>query len=131
MHMTGPYRRILGNSEGKGSVGCLVSILLLGIMIFFCLNVGPPYFSYKSLEGDVGTEISKAGSHFYSDEILMQNLLDVARKNEVRLKRENVKIERLAGQILVSIEYSVPVDLYVVKHTFDFKIKASSFIGAL
>ncbi len=119
------------NYEGKGSLGCLVSILLLGAMLLVGLRLGPPYFSYKSLEGDVGTEISRAGSHYFSNEALVQNILDVAKKNEVRLKREDIKVERLAGQLQVSFQYSVPVDLVFFQHTFEFKIKASSFIGTL
>ena len=119
------------NPEGKGSLGCLVSLLLLGVIIIVGMRLGPPYFSYRSLEGDVGTEISRAGSHFFTDEVLIQNVLDVARKNEVRLKKEDIRVERLAGQVQVSFHYSVPVDLIFFQHTFEFKIKASSYIGTL
>ncbi len=119
------------NFEGKGTLGCLVSLLILGAMIIVGTRLGPPYFSYRSLEGDVGTEISRAGSHFFTDETLVQNILDVARKNEVRLKKEDIKVERLAGQVQVSFQYSVPVDLILFEHTFNFKIKASSYIGTL
>ncbi len=117
--------------EGKGSLGCLVSILLMTALIVIGIRIGPPYFSYKSLQGDVGTEISKAGAHYFTDEVLVQNILDVAKKNEVRLKREDIKVERFAGQVQVSFQYSVPVDLIVFQHRFEFKIKASSYIGAL
>jgi hypothetical protein len=119
------------NSEGKGSVGCLVSLALLGALIILAVQAGPPYFAYKSLEGDVSTEISRAGSHFFSDDVLLQNIMDVARKNDVRLKREDVKIERISGQVSVSIHYSVPVDLFLFQHTMQFNIKAKSFIGTL
>jgi len=122
---------ILKNCEGKGAFGCLVSILLLGALLFFGARAGPPYFAYKSLEGDVSTEVSRAGAHFFSDDVLIQNILDVARKNEIRLKRENVQVERIAGQVQVRINYSVPVDLLVTQHVMEFSIKASSFIGAL
>jgi hypothetical protein len=131
MRFSGSFIASLKSSEGRGTLGCLVSILLLGALIIFCQRVGPPYFSYKGLEGDVATEISKAGSHYLSDEVLVQNILDVAKKNEVRLKREDIKVERLAGQVQVSFRYAVPVDLIIIQHTFEFKVKASSFIGTL
>jgi hypothetical protein len=124
--------RVRGRGEdGKGSLGCLVSILLAGAAILIGVRVGPPYFAYKGLEGDVKTEVSRAGARFFGNEVVKQNILDVARKNEVRLKDENVRVERFAGQIHVVVEYSVPVDLFVTQHTFDFKIKASSFVGTL
>jgi hypothetical protein len=131
MRCTRLVNAISQNSEGKGTVGCLVSLVLIGALIIFAVQAGPPYFAYKSLEGDVSTEISRAGSHFFNDEVLLQNILDVARKNEVRLKREDIKIERISGQVSVSIQYSVPVDLFLFQHTMLFNIKAKSFIGAL
>ena len=124
--------RLSGNGEhGKGSLGCLFSILLAGAAILIGVRVGPPYFAYKGLEGDVKTEVSRAGARFFNNEVLKQNILDVAKKNEIRLKEDNVKVDRFAGQIHVTIEYSVPVDLIVIEHAFDFKIKVSSFIGTL
>jgi hypothetical protein len=131
MRRTRLVNAISQNSEGKGALGCLVSLVLLGALIIIVVQAGPPYFSYRSLEGDVSTEISRAGAHFFSDDVLVQNILDVARKNEVRLKREDIRIERISGQISVSIHYSVPVDLFLYQHTMQFTIKAKSFIGAL
>ena len=119
------------NSEGKGTLGCIFSLVLIVTTIFIGVEVGPPYFAYKSLEADVSTEVSRAGAHFFSNEQLVQIILDVARKNEILLKSEDVKVERIAGQVHVSIHYQVPVDLGFLEHTFDFNIKASSFVGAL
>lgn len=117
--------------QGKGALGCLGSLLILVVMIVVGSRVAPPYFSYKSLQADVGTEISKAGAHYFTDEVLVQNIVDVAKKNEVRLKRDDVKVERFAGQVQVSVQYHVPVDLIIFQHTFEFNIKASSYIGTL
>jgi hypothetical protein len=119
------------NSEGKGTLGCIFSLVLLGAAVFVGVQVGPPYFAYKSLEADVSTEVSRAGAHFFNDTQIVQNVLDVARKNEILLKAEDIKVERLAGQVYVSIHYQVPVDLGFLEHTFDFRIKVSSFVGAL
>jgi len=119
------------NSEGKGAIGCLVSLVLIGAGILAGARIGPPYFAYKSLEGDVKTEVSRSGARFHGDEVLAQNILDVAKKNEVRLKREDIKIARYAGQVQVTIHYQVPVDLLFMTRTFDFHIKASSFLGTL
>ena len=122
-----PFKR----AEGKGTLGCLFFLLAAGIVGFIGVSVGPAYYAGKSLETDVKTEASRAGAHFYDDETIMRNILDLARRNEVRITRENVKIDRFAGQIFITIEYSVPVDLLVTEKKLDFKFKASSFIGRL
>lgn len=121
----------LKNCEGKGALGCLFLLVLLGVMILFAAQAGPPYFAYRSMEGDVRTEVSRAGAHLYSNDVLVQNILDLARKNEIRIKKEDIKVERFAGQIQVLIHYALPVDFIFFAHTFDFDIKASSFIGRL
>lgn len=121
----------LKNSEGKGALGCLFFLVLLGVMALFAVQAGPPYFAYRSLEGEVKTEVSRAGAHLYSNDVLVQNILDLAKKEEIRLKKEDIKVERFAGQVQVVIHYAVPVDFILFAHTFDFDIKASSFIGRL
>ncbi len=62
---------------------------------------------------------------------VMRNIMELARRNEVRITRDNVKLERFAGQIFITITYSVPIDLVVTQRTFNFKVAASSFIGRL
>jgi hypothetical protein len=121
----------LKNCEGKGALGCLFFLVLLGVMAMFAVQAGPTYLAYRSLEGDVKTEVSRAGAHLYSNDVLVQNIMDLAKKNEIRLKKEDIKLERLAGQVQVVIHYAVPVDFILFTHTFDFDIKASSFIGRI
>jgi hypothetical protein len=121
----------LHSNEGKGTLGCLISLFILVVGILVAVKAGPPYFAYRGFESDVKTEISRAGAHFYDDDVVMRDILDLAKRNEIRLKEEDVKIERFAGQIFVKIDYSVPVDLFVYEKDMDFSISASSFIGRL
>jgi hypothetical protein len=79
----------------------------------------------------VNTEVSRAGANFLADEMLVNNILDLARKNEIRLARNEVKVERFAGQIHLTIHYTVPVDFIVLKKDLNFEIKTSSFVGRL
>ncbi len=121
----------LSDCDGKGIAGCLFFILLLAIAGFVAVKLFPVYYTNKSLETDVRTEVSRAGAHFYDDEVLLSNILAIAKKNEVLLTRENVKVERFAGQINVAIHYTVPVDFVVYQRELEFDIRASSFIGKL
>jgi hypothetical protein len=131
MQGTTPGSYHLKNCEGKGTLGCLFFLVLLAAMTLFTVKAGPPYFAYRGLEGDVTTEASRAGAHFFSNDVIIQNVLDVARKNEVPLKKENIKVERFAGRLSIVVEYRVPVDFILFTRTIDFSIKASSFIGTL
>jgi hypothetical protein len=122
---------VVKSCDGKGALGCLATLVLLSAAAFVGVKAGPPYFAYKSLEADVNTEVSRAGAHFFNDQTIVENLLDVAKKNSVHLRKEDIKVDRLGGQLQVIIDYSVPMDFILVTTTINFEIKASSFLGAL
>jgi len=123
--------RFMKNSEGKGALGCVFSLLLLFVGVFVGIKVVPLHYSASSLETDVKTEVSRAGANFLDDEVLIKDIMQLAKKNEIRLAREDIKVERLAGQVNVKIHWDVPVDFLVLQHTLAFNIEASSYIGKL
>jgi hypothetical protein len=116
---------------GKGTTGCLIFVLLFGCAMLAGARVIPVYYSFSSFETDVKTEISQAGARFYDDETVIKHVLDIAKRNEIRLQREDITVEHIASQLQISIHYSVPVDLMVYEHNMDFKIRASSYVGTL
>jgi hypothetical protein len=123
--------RLFHESEGKGLLGCLISIVLLGVAVFLAITLGPIYYSNLNFESDVKTEVHRAAAHALSSDTMVKDILDLARRNEISLKKQNIQIERYAGQVHVTVDYSVPVDLLVIDHDFIFKITVSSFIGSL
>jgi hypothetical protein len=120
-----------GDDEGKGTLGCLIFVLLLGIGVFIGVNAGPPYMAAKSFEADLKTEVSRAGARFYSNDTLAKSVLDIAKRNEVRIRPENIKIERYSSQVFVKVHYEVPIDLAFYEYVMKVDIKASSYVGTL
>jgi hypothetical protein len=121
----------LQDSEGKGMIGCLTALVMLGVAIYLGITLGPIYYSNYNFESDIKTEVSRAGSHFYDDETIVKDVIDLAKKNEIRLERQNIRINRYAGQMHINVNYSVPVDLIVMQKNMDFKVAVSSFVGSL
>jgi len=129
--MKSNYLRRMSDSDGKGVLGCILMIFLTGVAIYLGIVLAPIYYSNFNFESAVKTEITKAGAHFLDDETIVKDILDFARRNEIRLTRENIAIDRFAGQVHVNVHYSVPVDLGPIEHNLSFQISASSFIGTL
>jgi hypothetical protein len=123
--------RLFYESDGKGLIGCMLSIVLLAIIIFLGITLGPIYYNNLNFESDLKTEVSRAGARFFDNEVVIKDIIDLARRNEIRLKRENVKVERYAGQVHIRVNYSVPVDLLLTDRDLNFEVKVSSFTGAL
>jgi len=124
------FRR-LRDTEGKGVIGCMLLIVVIGVAIYLGIVLGPIWYANFNFESDVKTEISKAGAHFLDDETITKDILDFARRNEIRLGRQNISIERFAGQVHVRVQYSVPVDFIFFERDISFKTEGSTFIGTL
>jgi hypothetical protein len=117
--------------DGKGTAGCLFSLLLLLVAVFVAVKLVPIYYSSSNFESDVKTEASRAGAHFFDDAMIIKDVLDLAKRNDIRVKRDNIKIERFAGQVHLQVTYNVPVDLVIYKRNIIFNIKSSSLVGSL
>jgi hypothetical protein len=129
-HMRPKYL-ILRDCQGKGLFGCLVSLVLMAVAIFLAIKLGPMYYANYNLEADVETEASRAGARFLDNDTIINDILVMAKKNEIKLTKENVSVERFAGQIHIEIRYAVPADFVFFERNMNFEISASSFIGTL
>ena len=127
----GDRRDPVARQEGRGTLGCLFSLALLGATAYFVAQAGPPYFAHKSLEADLRAGISQAGAHAYDNARVLSMVLDTAKRNEIQLTQENVKIDRFGSQLQVAVAYAVPVDLLIVQREFIFEIKLQTFVGRL
>ncbi len=112
-------------------IGCMLSIVLLAVAIYLGIVLVPIYYQNFNFENDVKTTASRAGSHFFDNDQVIKEVLALAKKNEIRIKRENIKVDRFAGQLHILVTYSVPVDFIILERDLNFKIDASSFIGSL
>ena len=119
------------NIEGKGLLGCIVTLLILGVMVLITIRVGPPYFAFKSFEADLKKETSRSGANGLDDETIIRNVLDLAKRNEMRLKREDISVERYAGQLFINIRYVLPLDLILYERDINLEVRTSSYIGHL
>jgi hypothetical protein len=125
------FQGLLRNSEGKGTFGCLFSLLVLAAAIFVGIKLVPLYYAASSFETDIKTEVSRAGANFFSDETMLKDIIQLARKNEIRITPDQIQLERIAGQVRVVVRWSEPVDFVVFQYNAQFRVNASSYIGRL
>jgi hypothetical protein len=123
--------RSVYRSEGKGFIGCILSLVLLGVAIFLAVNLGPIYYANMNFESDVEAAVSRAGARSLPNDAVVTDILNLAKKNQIRIEKEDIHIERFAGQVHVSVNYVVPVNFVLYQRNMNFQVKASSFIGSL
>lgn len=130
-HMKSNSLRYLRDSEGKGLFGCVVLIVLFILALFVTIKLAPIYYANYNMESEIKTEVSRAGARALTDDIIVKDVLSLAKRNNIQLKKEDITVQRFAGQIHIEVNYSVPVDFLIFERGFDFRIKESSFIGSL
>lgn len=121
--------RSLRNSDGKGIIGCIILLALIGVAIVLAIGLGPLYYSHSRFQSAVKTEVSRAGSQSLNDEAIIEGILALAEKNRIKLARKNIQVERFAGQVHIEVDYSVPVSFIFLTRDVRFQIRESSFIG--
>ena len=121
----------LRDSEGKGILGCIGAIVLLAVIIFVGIKLGPIYYSNYQFEEDLKTLISRSGARYTPDQQIIIEVVELAQKNHINLTHENaknnIKLERFAGQLHLNVQYFVPVDFLIIRRNFRFQIKLSTF----
>jgi hypothetical protein len=124
------YRSIM-DPAGKGIIGCLFFLVVAAAVAFVGIRVGPMYYANSNLKSAIDAEASRAGANFLDDDTIIKEVLALAKRNEIQLTRENVKVERFAGQVHIIVNYSVLADLGFYQKNLDFEIESSSFVGRL
>jgi hypothetical protein len=123
--------RRLRDPEGKGMLGCIVMIVLFAVAIYLGIVLAPIYYANFNFESAVKTEVSRAGARSLDNEAIIRDIMDLAKRDEIRIDREDISIDRFAGQVHVAVHYTVPVNFIVFDHDIEFNITGSSFIGSL
>lgn len=111
----------------------MITLLLFAAAAYVGIKVGPVYYNAQEFEDALQVEGVKAGAHFYTDEVIRDDVIRLARSFEIPIKEENVKISRAAGQVIIAVEYSVPVEFEIIgyTHIFRFTARTKNLVGTL
>lgn len=116
--VTGPNGR-----AGKGSSGCLFTLLIFGVVVWLGLPIAQIYIKQYSFEEEMRSQARLGPS--LTDVVIRRRLLD--KVDELTLPAEaakNLKIKRTSGRekrITIDSEYSVTVRNPLFSHTFVFR----------
>jgi hypothetical protein len=119
------------SSEGKSTLGCIFYLLLFIAAVYASIQVIPVYYANLNFGTDVKMEVSRAGARTLGDEKIVEELLDLARKNDVSLEKNDIKIEHFPDELRITITYCESVNLILFTKDFHFTLKESSFVGTL
>ena len=122
-----PNNSFKSGDEGKGAIGCIFALLLMVIALFLAIKLGPPYMSHYEFKGEFKQAVSRVAARGMVEENIIKEMIATAEKNKIVLKSENIQIRRFAGQLIITVEYTIPVDFIFMERELRFKLEESSW----
>ena len=117
----------LFREEGKGTVGCIFALFLMVVVIFLAIKLIPPYLNHYEFKSEMKQAVSRAGARAIPDANIRKDLVLLAQKNKIVLKSENIQISRFAGQIVIRVTYTIPINFIIMNHEFKIENEESSY----
>ena len=108
--------------RGGAKISFLLTVLVLGALAFTAFKVVPVYFANYEFEDAVKTEARFAltGYPKKSIEDVRDDVWKKAKELGIPAKRDDVRIVVSDGNVDISLDYSVPIDLKVYQFTLQF-----------
>lgn len=110
--------------KGESNFGCLFALVLLLVGLLIGWKMIPIKVKAAEMKDVVVDESRAAGSH--NDKQIMASILDQAKKLELPITEDDVKINRRANDISVEVNYTVPVTFPGYTYNWNFHHKAEN-----
>jgi hypothetical protein len=112
--------------RGSARLKTVVWIALLGAFIFVCAKVVPVLFSEYQFQDAMQTTARFATINRQSPEQIRKTLVEEAKSKDIPVEPENIHVTNDAGNVKISADYSVTVDLQVYQLTLNLHPSATN-----
>lgn len=105
--------RTLGHSQrGSGTVKAVIWTAILVLGAYSAYKIIPSYVAEYQLNDKMQEVARFAVVNRYSEEQVRDEIFKEAQDLEIPLKREQIKVEATQRLVQISVDYTVPVDLF-------------------
>lgn len=111
-----------GNERGGSRVNLVLTLVIVGCMVFVAWKILPPYFANYEFQDSMQSEARFANSYPKKNaEDIRNDLWNKAQDLSIPLSgKDDIKVSDDGSLVNISVDYSVPVDLKVYQFTLQF-----------
>jgi len=113
-------RVVRPEERGAGHLKAIISTLILASLIYVAFKVAPPMINEYQFQDGLQDIARFASVNRDSNEKIRDAILKEAKKDDVPIQAEDLKIEGGGGNIRISADYSVTADLGVYQWKLNF-----------
>ena len=115
---------LISNSQlsqrGEGKLKAIIYTLILFAAVFAAVKVVPIYVAEYQLNDKITEQARFAVVNRYSEDQVRDIIFKVVQDLDIPANREDIKVQSTNHGILISVNYSVPVDFKVYKTQISF-----------
>jgi len=107
--------------RGEGRLKAIIYTVILVAGIYAAFKLVPLYVANYQLKDKISEQARFAVVNRYTDDQIRDILFKVIQDLDIPAKREDIKIEQTRTGLLISVNYTVPVDFKVYKTEINFR----------
>lgn len=110
------------NERGGSKLNLIVTLLILGSMIFAAVKVVPVYFANYQFQDAIESEsrFALTGYPKKSIEDIRDDVWQKAQELSIPVQKDDIRIDVENTSVSISLDYAVPIDLAVYQFTLNF-----------
>jgi hypothetical protein len=112
--------------KGAASFKAIIWTVILASLVFVGIKVTPLLVSEYEFQDSIQTIARMASVNRPTTDKIRQTVLDEATKDNLPIDAKDIQVESTSGNIRISADYSVVVDLKVYQWTLNFHPTASN-----
>jgi len=106
--------------RGEGRLKALIYFAILIAGVFVAFKLVPAYVADYELRDKMSEQARFAVVNRYTEEQIRDNIFRTIQDLDIPARREDVKVQNTNHGIMITVNYTVPVDLMVYKTDLNF-----------
>jgi hypothetical protein len=108
------------SQRGEGKLKAIIYTVVLLAAVYAAIKIVPAYVAEYELKDKMAEQARFAIVNRYSEEQVREVIFKVVQDLDIPANREDIKVESTNHGIMISVNYSVPVDFKVYKTQLSF-----------
>ena len=108
------------SQRGEGKLKAIIYTVILIAAVYASVKIVPIYVAEYQLNDKITEQARFAVVNHYSEDQIRDIIFKVIQDLDIPATREDIKVQNTNHGVLISVNYSVPVDFKVYKTEFTF-----------
>lgn len=108
------------SQRGEGKLKAIIYTVILLTAVYAAVKVVPVYVAEYELSDKISEQARFAVVNRYSEDQIRDIIFKVVQDLDIPANREDIKVQNTNHGIMISVNYSVPVDFKVYKTELSF-----------